>query len=163
MVDLRSRSPPFYAFLLSLCAFAFPSTSCEGRWKSNFCEALREEKAFIAFDVVSWKCTHIHFQKCFYVWNEKEMKMKMVVRFTLDGKWLFLSFDRVQDFLSIPRERKKTREMLRMCLGDFLYRCFFSAKINGFFFLLWQHEHFDLLCRSCVLWHIFPSQDIYHT
>lgn len=45
----------------------------------------------------------------------------MVERVALDGKWLFLSFDRVSDF-AVSFYVSQHKAALSMCLGDFLYR-----------------------------------------
>lgn len=42
----------------------------------------------------------------FYVARWKAMKMKMVERVALDGKWLFLSFDRVYRILFYVSQKR---------------------------------------------------------
>lgn len=122
MVDLRSRSPPFHAFLFSPLLRYF-SFHVRVRRKSNF----RQGKAFFEVELVSWN-THKHFG----IEGEEEngcaihIRWKMVIfilwsctgfSFLFGGKW----------------------KMLCMCLGDFLYRSSFCEKLMAFY--LYQHEH----------------------
>lgn len=60
----------------------------------------------------------------FYVARWKAMKMKMVERVALDGKWLFLSFDRVYRILFYVSQKRHspngTKSLLCMRLEDLL-------------------------------------------